>query len=91
MALGARVVASLERESMADFVGTLTSGQLRYALAEMATLPRVAVVVEEPYSKVCAQERVRPTVVADGLAEVQIAWPSIRTGVTVSAFAGLER
>ncbi|GAB3267043.1 hypothetical protein GCM10027456_51620 [Kineosporia babensis] len=77
MALGTRVVASVERKSMADFVGSLTSGRLRYALAEMATLPRAAVVVEEPYSKIFAQERVRPALVADGLAEVQVAWPSI--------------
>ncbi|MCE0539356.1 hypothetical protein LWF15_28045 [Kineosporia rhizophila] len=60
-----------------DFVGSLTSGRLRYALAEIATLPRAAMVVEEPYSKVFAQERLRPALVADGLAEVQIAWPSI--------------
>lgn len=72
-----RVVAAVERKTMADLISSLTSGKLRYALGELATLPRAAVVVEESYSKVFAQERVRPAVVADGLAEVQIAWPSI--------------
>jgi hypothetical protein len=72
-----RLVASVERKSLPDLVSSLTSGRLRYALAELASLPRAAVVVEERYGQVFKQDRVRPAVIADGLAELQIRWPSI--------------
>jgi hypothetical protein len=55
----------------------LTGGKLRYALAELAALPRAAVVVEDRYSRVFKLERVRPALVADGLAELQIRWPNV--------------
>ena len=47
-----RLAASVERKSLADLVASLTSGKLRYALAEMAALPRAAVVVEDRYSAI---------------------------------------
>ena len=72
-----RLVASVERKSLADLVASLTSGKLRYALAEMAALPRAAVVVEDRYSAIFKLDRVRPALVADGLAEVQIRWPNV--------------
>lgn len=75
--MGGEVVAAVGRKSLADLVSSLTSGRLRYALAELATLPRAAVVVEDRYSQVFTLERVRPALVADGLAELQIRWPSI--------------
>lgn len=71
------VVAAVERKSLTDLVSSLTSGRLRYALSELATLPRAAVVVEDRYSQVFAQDRVRPALVADGLAELQVRWPTI--------------
>lgn len=71
------VAASVERKSLPDLVSSLLSGKLGYALAELAALPRAAVVVEERYSRVFALDRVRPAVVADGLAEVQVRWPSV--------------
>ena len=72
-----RLVASVERKSLADLVSSLTSGKLRYALAELAALPRAAVVVEDRYSQVFKLDRVRPALVADGLAELQIRWPNV--------------
>ncbi len=71
------VVAAVERKTLADLVATLTTGKLRYALADLAALPRAAVVVEDRYSAVFRLERVRPAVVADGLAEVQVRYPSV--------------
>lgn len=71
------VIAAVERKSLGDLVSSLTSGRLRFALGELAALPRAAVVVEDRYSQVFALERVRPAVVADGLAELQVRWPSI--------------
>jgi hypothetical protein len=71
------LVASVERKSLSDLVSSLLSGRLRFALAELASLPRAAVVVEDRYSQVFSLERVRPAVVADSLAELQVRWPSI--------------
>ncbi|SEP97245.1 ERCC4 domain-containing protein [Microlunatus flavus] len=71
------VVAAVERKSLEDLTSSLTSGRLRFALAELAALPRAAVVVEERYSRVFAQEHVRPAVVADGLAELQVRYPGV--------------
>jgi hypothetical protein len=70
-------VAAVERKSQSDLVSSLTSGRLRFALGELATLPRAAVVVEDRYSRLFAQTFVRPAMVADGLAELQVRWPSI--------------
>ena len=72
-----RIVAAVERKSLADLVATLTSGRLRFALADLAALPRAAVVVEDRYSSVFKLDRVRPAVVADGLAEVQVRFPTV--------------
>jgi hypothetical protein len=46
-------------------------------LADLAALPRAALVVEDRYSGVFRLERVRPGVVADGLAEAQVRFPSV--------------
>jgi hypothetical protein len=72
-----RLVASVERKSLADLVASLTGGKLRYALADLAALPRAAVVVEDRYSQVFTLDRVRPAVVADGLAEAQVRFPTV--------------
>jgi ERCC4-type nuclease len=72
-----RLVAAVERKSLPDLVSSLTNGRLRYALGELAALPRAAVVVEDRYSKVFTVEHVRPALVADGLAELQVRWPTI--------------
>lgn len=48
-----------------------------YLLADLAALPRAAVVVEDRYSAVFRLDRVRPGVVADGLAEAQVRFPSV--------------
>jgi hypothetical protein len=74
---GGRLVASVERKSLADLVTSLTSGKLRYALAELAALPRAAVVVEDRYSAIFKLDRIRPALVADGLAELQVRWPNV--------------
>ena len=72
-----RLVASVERKSLADLVTSLVTGKLAFALAELAALPRAAVVVEDRYSRVFGLDYVRPATVADGLAEVQVRWPNV--------------
>ncbi|HWC12078.1 MAG TPA: ERCC4 domain-containing protein [Acidimicrobiales bacterium] len=77
VAVGGQLVAAVERKSLPDLVSSLTSGRLRYALGELATLARAAVVVEDRYSRIFTLERLRPAQVADGLAELQVRWPTI--------------
>jgi hypothetical protein len=74
---GGNIVASVERKSLSDLVSSVVSGRLRFALGELAALPRAAVVVEDRYSKVFSLEHVRPAVVADSLAELQVRWPNV--------------
>lgn len=71
------IVAAVERKSLADLVGTLTGGKLRYLLAALAEVPRSALVVEDRYSAVFKLDRVRPAVVAEGLAEAQVRFPEV--------------
>ncbi|MEZ5095675.1 MAG: ERCC4 domain-containing protein [Nocardioides sp.] len=71
------LLATVERKSLADLVGTLTSGRLKYQLADLAAVPQAAVVVEDRFSSVFKLDRVRPAVVADGLAECQVRWPTV--------------
>ncbi len=70
-------VAAVERKSLSDLMSSLTSGRLRYAMAELAALPRAAVVVEDRYPRIFAQTLVRPAVIADGLAELQVRVPNV--------------
>ena len=72
-----RVVAAVERKALSDLVSSATSGTLRFALTALAALPRAAVIVEERYSQIFAQPQVRPSVVADAVAELQVRWPSV--------------
>ena len=66
-----RLVASVERKSLVDLVASLTGrGDCGMPWAKLAALPRAAVVVEDRYSGVFKLDRVRPALVADGLAEV---------------------
>jgi len=74
---GTEVLASVERKSLADLAGSLLSGRLGYALAELAALPRAAVVVEDSYAAVFKLEHARPSVVAEALAERQVRWPGV--------------
>lgn len=71
------IVASVERKSLPDLVSTLTSGKLRYLLADLATVARAAIVIEDRWSSVFKLDRVRPSVVADGLAEAQVRFPNV--------------
>jgi len=75
--IDARLVAVVERKSLADLVSSLINGKLRYALGDLAALPRAGVVIEDRYSQVFKLDWVRPAVVADGLAELQVRWPNV--------------
>lgn len=71
------LMAVVERKSLADLASSATTGRLRYLLADLAALPRAAVVVEDRYSSVFRLTHVRPAVVADGIAESQVRYPTV--------------
>jgi hypothetical protein len=71
------LVGAVERKSLQDLVSSLTSGKLKYQLAALAAVPHGAVVVEDRYSQVFKHAIVRPSVIAEGLAECQVAFPSV--------------
>ncbi len=71
------VAGVVERKTLADLVATLTGGKLRYLLAALASVPRGALVVEDRYSAIFKLDRVRPSVVAEGLAEAQVRFPTV--------------
>ncbi len=71
------VVAAVERKSLEDLGGSLLSGRLTYALAELTALPRAALVVEDRYSALFKLEHVAGGHVADALAEAQARFPAI--------------
>ena len=72
-----RVLAGVERKSLADLVATMTGGKLWYLLAGLASLERAAVVVEDRYSKLFKLDRVRPAVIADTLGEAAVRYPGV--------------
>ncbi|HEY0398989.1 MAG TPA: ERCC4 domain-containing protein [Acidimicrobiia bacterium] len=71
------IVATVERKSVADLAGRLVDGSFTYAMAELATLPRSAVVVEDRYSDLFKNEHVAAGFLADLLAAVQVRYPSV--------------
>lgn len=75
--LDGQLVAAVERKSLSDLLSTVSSGRMRYLLADLAALPRAAVVVEDRYSQVFDSTRVRPSAVADSLGECQARFPNV--------------
>lgn len=71
------VVAAVERKSARDFITSATSGALAFAMADLSALPAAAVVVEERYSKLLADARVRPAAFADLIARMQVRAPNV--------------
>ena len=75
--LDGELAAVVERKTLADLAGRLVDGNLPYLLAELAHLPRAALVVENRYADVFKLEHVAPGFVADLLATVQVRYPAI--------------
>jgi hypothetical protein len=74
---GGRLFAVVERKSLSDLVSNLLNSKLKYQLTELASVPRSAVVVENRYSEIFTLTFARPPVVADALAELQVAFPTV--------------
>ena len=77
VSLDGRLIAAVERKSLPDLVSSLNDGRLRFALGELSGLPRAAIVVEDQYAGIFKLDHIRPAVVADGVAELQVRWPAV--------------
>ena len=78
VAFDGRIVAAVERKSLADLV--VDDDRRQAALPAGRSRPRcpsAAVVVEDRYSAVFKLDRVRPAVVAEGLGEAAARFPSV--------------
>lgn len=71
------VVGVVERKSLGDLTSSLTGGKLGYRVAALAECRHAAVVVEDRYSAIFKLDHVRPSVVAEMLAELQVRHPSV--------------
>ncbi len=72
-----RLVGVVERKSLADLSGSIVSGKLGFAMAELALLPRAAVAVEDRYSSIFKLEHVSPSFVAELVAALQVRYPNV--------------
>jgi ERCC4-type nuclease len=75
--LAGEIVATVERKTVADLASRLVDGSLTYALAELATVGRAAVVVEDRSTAIFKLEHVAAGFVAELLAAVQVRYPSV--------------
>lgn len=71
------IVAVVERKALEDLAKTLVDGSLTYRLAELATLDRAAVVVEERYAALFKVGFVAPGFLADLLGALQVRYPQV--------------
>jgi hypothetical protein len=71
------LVAVVERKVLSDLANTLVDGSLTYALAELATVDRAALVVEDRYGAVFKATHVSPGFLADLLGALQVRYPSV--------------
>lgn len=71
------IIAVVERKSLHDLVRRVIDGQLTYALADMVSLPRAAVVVEDRYSNLFKLEYAKPGFVIEMLAALSVRYPTV--------------
>jgi ERCC4 domain len=77
VAVGGEIIAVVERKTLPDLAARLVDGGLAYSMAELATLPRAALVVEDRYSQLFKLAHVNAGWVADLLATVQVRYPAV--------------
>ncbi len=75
--LDGRLIAAVERKTVADLAKVLVDGSIGYLLADLSSLGRAAVVVEDRYAELYKLDRVASGFVPDLLARVQVRWPSV--------------
>ena len=71
------LVAVVERKAFPDLAKSLVDGSLAFAMAELATIERAAVVVEDRYGAVFKAAHVAPGFLADLLGALQVRYPQV--------------
>jgi ERCC4 domain len=71
------IVAAVERKTIDDLVSSMVTGRMKFLMADLAALPRAAVVVEEGYSKIFQHPKAGGSGAAEQLAEMQARFPSV--------------
>lgn len=76
---GDELAAVVERKKLQEFVGGAVNGQLALAMAELAAMPRAAVIIEGRFGKLLAsdQTRVRKGWIFNLTAALQAAYPNV--------------
>jgi len=72
-----RLLASVERKTLEDFTRSLIDGSLNYAMAELASLPAAAVVVEARYGKLLDDDHAQPGWLLELVARLQVRYPAV--------------
>lgn len=75
--LDGAVVGVVERKKLQDLAGNVVDGSLLLRLAELASVPRAAVVVEDRWADVFRLRHVAPSMVAEMLAAAQVRYPNV--------------
>ena len=71
------VLAAVERKALADLAKVLVDGSIAYLLADLSSLWRGALVVEDRYSELFRLEQVKEGFLPDLLARVQVRYPAV--------------
>lgn len=71
------VVGVVERKKLQELAGNVVDGSLLLRLAELATVDRAAIVVEDRWADVFRLQHVQPAMVAEMLAAAQVRYPSV--------------
>jgi ERCC4 domain len=71
------ILAVVERKSLHDLVRRVIDGQLTFALADLATIPRAAVVVEDRYSSLFKLEHTNPGFITELLTALVVRYPAV--------------
>lgn len=72
-----KLIAAVERKTAGDLATTLVDGSLGFAIAELASLDRAAVVVEDRYGSLFRAGHVSPGFLADLIGAIQIRYPQV--------------
>jgi hypothetical protein len=75
--LDGEVVGVVERKTLADLSARLVDGSLPILTAELSSVPRAAIVVEDRWADVFRLEHVSPAMVAELLAQAQVRHPAV--------------
>jgi hypothetical protein len=75
--VGGGIGAVVERKTISDLISSMMAGRMKFLMAELAAMPRAAIVVEEGYSKIFKHPYATGSVAAERLAELQAQFPGV--------------